>query len=367
MKVWSWRHAIQKSKLPATTKLVLFNLSVYMNERGQGCYPTTKDQAKDISMSEKSVIDHLKIAVDEGFVIKKLHGRSGQEWANHEYVATMPKGTEIGSAPFKDGKFSPPEHEIVTHKGAVSETSKHHYEGFKNAINDDSGDEDNDNFCSAFYEDNKALKQVQQLEQEGTEVGSVRKCEGTEPDDQKALKQVQSNTSINTPLSSSSRNNLDDGIKNNYADDLKKIFTVLGYQPSSPLRVEEWKQKGADIDKHIIPAIREAMRRNGGKTASSLKYFDKIVREFMEKNKPISSKKSKKNRQLTPWELTVAKMGNINWHICKNMFVSRRDLRSFELFQEKHGKVTWNNLEQYYEQKKQQDNGVASVQETAGS
>ena len=125
MKVWSWRQSIQKSPLQSTTKLVLLNLSIYMNELGHGCFPSTKTQASDTGLSERSICTHLDIAQENGFLIKSVHGYSGKGWKRHEYVASYPEGTELDSAP---------------------------------------------------------------------------KDEGTEPDDIKALKEVQSNTPLNTPI-----------------------------------------------------------------------------------------------------------------------------------------------------------------------
>jgi len=39
---WSWRHALLKSDLPATTRHVLLTISCFMNDVGGGCYPTHK-------------------------------------------------------------------------------------------------------------------------------------------------------------------------------------------------------------------------------------------------------------------------------------------------------------------------------------
>lgn len=95
MRVWSWRQAIQKSPLHSTTKLVLLNLSIYMNEVGEGCYPTTSTQAKDTGLSERTVCTHLEKAVEAGFIVKQLHGYGKQNWARNEYIASYPKGTEL--------------------------------------------------------------------------------------------------------------------------------------------------------------------------------------------------------------------------------------------------------------------------------
>ena len=101
MKVWSWRHAVQQSDLKPTVRLVLFNLSIYMNDHGQSCYPTIDQQTKDTGLCNKSIIRSIATAEKAGFLVKKKHGFSGQKWANNEYEATFPNGCELekGSEP----------------------------------------------------------------------------------------------------------------------------------------------------------------------------------------------------------------------------------------------------------------------------
>lgn len=102
MKVWSWRDAVQKSNLPSTSKFLLFNLSLYMNEKGQGCFPSIRRQAKDTGFSTRTICTHLKIAVREGFLIRKKHGFGDQRWARNEYEARFPEGVVIGSTPYEE-------------------------------------------------------------------------------------------------------------------------------------------------------------------------------------------------------------------------------------------------------------------------
>ena len=71
MKIWSWRQAILKSELPSTTKLVLMVLSTYMNDHGEGCYPSQEQIARDASLTTRAVIKHLDIAIKEGWLAKK--------------------------------------------------------------------------------------------------------------------------------------------------------------------------------------------------------------------------------------------------------------------------------------------------------
>lgn len=147
IKVWSWREAVQKSKLPPTTKLVLFNLALHMNEVGQSCFPSTKQQAKDTGLTERTICTHIQTAVDRGFLKKSRHGFSGQGWARNEYSAALPEGIELGHA----------------------KPSTAHLSDFDNRTK---GTER----ASAPHFDNPP--------------------QGTEPDDKKALNDVQSNSPI---------------------------------------------------------------------------------------------------------------------------------------------------------------------------
>jgi Helix-turn-helix domain len=98
-RAWSWRNAILKSKLPATTKHVLMVISCHMNDMGEGCYPSTKRIAEYASLSERSVCTHIEDAGKAGWLEVKTHGYSGQGWARHEYLPLWPEGTELASAP----------------------------------------------------------------------------------------------------------------------------------------------------------------------------------------------------------------------------------------------------------------------------
>ena len=89
--VFSWRNAIQESDLEPTTRLVLFNLSLHMNEQGRSCYPTVDTQARETGLSRRAVITHLDRASDAGFIIKKPMGLAGQKWKNNQYIAAYPQ------------------------------------------------------------------------------------------------------------------------------------------------------------------------------------------------------------------------------------------------------------------------------------
>lgn len=95
---WSWRHAFAKSELPSTTKLVLHTIGLFMNETGSGSYPTVKQIMELSTLSNKAVIKHIKIAIEEGWLRSKVHGFRGQKWKNHEYEAHWPNENGDGKA-----------------------------------------------------------------------------------------------------------------------------------------------------------------------------------------------------------------------------------------------------------------------------
>ncbi len=148
--VWSWRHAILQSDLPATTSHVLLTIACYINDVGVGCYPTTKQLAAATRLSERAICTHIAIAREAGWLEVSKHGFAGQKWQNNEYRPLWP-----------------------SRKISVQETEK-------------------------------ALNEVQH---QGTERGSVASSKalnvlpkGTEPNDKKALNEVQSNSPINNPI-----------------------------------------------------------------------------------------------------------------------------------------------------------------------
>ncbi|MBY0408296.1 MAG: helix-turn-helix domain-containing protein [Rickettsiales bacterium] len=94
MKVWSWRQAILRASLESTTKLVLLVLSTYMNDHGEGCYPSTTQIAHDASLTERAVFTHLRKAEMAGFLVRDKRELSGRKWASNEYRAAYPGNDE---------------------------------------------------------------------------------------------------------------------------------------------------------------------------------------------------------------------------------------------------------------------------------
>jgi hypothetical protein len=102
MKPYYWRRRILESTLKSTTRHVLLTLSCYLNKEGDKAYPTTVRLAKETGFSERTVITHLDIAVQEGWLTKSKRRMKGRDWANHQYHITAPpeikESTETGSA-----------------------------------------------------------------------------------------------------------------------------------------------------------------------------------------------------------------------------------------------------------------------------
>jgi hypothetical protein len=122
-KTLDWRRAIQRAPddvLEPLTRFVLLNLSVYMSDGGK-CFPTTKQQAQDTNMTEKTVCKHLALAVAAGFLKKSQSRFKGKAWAHHEYEAVIPEGAVPPAVPEPEGTVPPaaPEPE-----GTVSDGSK---------------------------------------------------------------------------------------------------------------------------------------------------------------------------------------------------------------------------------------------------
>lgn len=88
--MFSWRKAILKSQLAPTTRHVLLTLACHMNAAGESCYPSIKLLCEETGLSNRSVITHLQIAKEEGWITVGVHGFAGQRWAAHEYYPAWP-------------------------------------------------------------------------------------------------------------------------------------------------------------------------------------------------------------------------------------------------------------------------------------
>lgn len=163
MNSYTWRAAIIRSELGPTTRHVLLTLSCHINDAGEPTYPSTLLLSDECGLSERAVITHLKLAASLGWLMVSKHGYAGQGWARNQYRPRTPDGFVPRPAPVRKG----------TEAGSAPSEEKLSTE---------------------------ALNDVQYVDGEGTEGRSAPlgealnvTTEGTEPDDKKALKDVQSN------------------------------------------------------------------------------------------------------------------------------------------------------------------------------
>ncbi|KZL17829.1 helix-turn-helix domain-containing protein [Pseudovibrio sp. WM33] len=90
-KAWKWRQAFCQSDLPATTRLLLQTLSMFMNTMGESCYPSIEDLMEYSGLSKRAVLNHIETARAAGWIKVSQHGFRGQRWKRHEYVARWPE------------------------------------------------------------------------------------------------------------------------------------------------------------------------------------------------------------------------------------------------------------------------------------
>jgi hypothetical protein len=89
-KAWTWRHAFSQSDLAPTTKHLLHTLGMFMNELGEGCYPSVADLVRYSGLDKKTVMKHLATAREKGWISVSQHGYRGQRWKRQEYAACWP-------------------------------------------------------------------------------------------------------------------------------------------------------------------------------------------------------------------------------------------------------------------------------------
>ena len=191
---YSWRQAILKSGLPATTRHVLLTLSCHMNDAGESCYPSIDLLCEETGLSNRSVITHLKLAEEGGWIEVDKHGFSGQKWARNEYRIAWPKTpTEPPGEP-------------------------------KKVVND------------VHHLETEAVKEVHHL-----------LPEGSEPNDKKAVKEVHTNYPKNYPISPTSVGDASTRPAKPVAK-VVEVALVDGRFRISPMVYDRWKETYPDIE-----------------------------------------------------------------------------------------------------------------------
>lgn len=111
---FSWRLAILRSDLQPVTRHVLLTLSCHMNDAGESCFPSLKTLCRETGLSNRCVIDHLRIAADAGWINISSQRFRGQAWKRNSYSIQWPEGGEPRSPrPAEGGEPRSPE--VVSH------------------------------------------------------------------------------------------------------------------------------------------------------------------------------------------------------------------------------------------------------------
>lgn len=144
-----WQRAILSENGPtsSTTRLVLLALSVFMKTDGSDCWPSIHRLSMDTALSKRTVIYHIQMAIDEGWIEKLKFGAglTGKHWRRSLYLPKIPsKLTQIMHQLNQDGGAS---HAPQSSK-AVYPT---HESGASDDINQDS---------HLLFEQGKNLEQI---------------------------------------------------------------------------------------------------------------------------------------------------------------------------------------------------------------
>lgn len=91
--LFTWRSAIVDSGLPPTSRHVALTLSLHMNERGGSCFPSLETLTEETGLSKASVVTHLKVLEDCGWLTKEKGGgrRKDGRGISSTYTATIPE------------------------------------------------------------------------------------------------------------------------------------------------------------------------------------------------------------------------------------------------------------------------------------
>ncbi|WP_080408139.1 helix-turn-helix domain-containing protein [Burkholderia ubonensis] len=79
------------SRLPSTTKLVLFVVAEYASSIDDTCWPSLDQLAERASLSTRAVTEHLGVAESAGWIRRWKSRKRGRKWAHAHYRLTVPE------------------------------------------------------------------------------------------------------------------------------------------------------------------------------------------------------------------------------------------------------------------------------------
>lgn len=93
---FSWQHAILKSELEPTTKLVCHTIGCHMAADGSGCFPSYQTIADESGLGRSTVINHVGKALDAGYLEAESRQRKDGSNSSNLYRQSFPPSPAAG-------------------------------------------------------------------------------------------------------------------------------------------------------------------------------------------------------------------------------------------------------------------------------
>jgi DNA-binding transcriptional MocR family regulator len=99
---WRWLIASGRGPSSPTTRHVLLTLALHMAADGSRAFPSEQRLAQETGLSERAVSMHLRMASEQGWIVRRRRRQVGKDWAQYVYQAVVPTtlpAPEPGSGP----------------------------------------------------------------------------------------------------------------------------------------------------------------------------------------------------------------------------------------------------------------------------
>jgi hypothetical protein len=87
---YDWRESLLKTSLEANTKLVLLVIHTHMNSKSNSAFPSYQTLSNETSLSKRSVILHVKKAVELGWLKKEVRYKGEKDMTSNLYTMVDP-------------------------------------------------------------------------------------------------------------------------------------------------------------------------------------------------------------------------------------------------------------------------------------
>jgi hypothetical protein len=91
--LFTWRNKLLSENGPesSTTRYVMLALSTHMDLDGGSCYPSVRRLAIETAISRRAIMEHIGIAVENGWIERKSRILKDKGWKRNAYQAVIPK------------------------------------------------------------------------------------------------------------------------------------------------------------------------------------------------------------------------------------------------------------------------------------